>query len=60
MNKPTDETKPKTARVEVKTNALRIGDFRYAAGHIIEALPLEEAEVRAKAGDIEIISVNPG
>lgn len=58
MPKPTPEIAT-TARVLVITHGLRIGDHKYAAGHIIEALPIAEAEFRAKSGDVEVLNVNP-
>ena len=60
MSKPTPATTTQpTARVLIITNGLRLGDYKYAAGHIIDALPLADAEFRAKSGDVEILSLNP-
>ena len=55
----TAATQPANARVCIITHALRIGDHLYAAGHVIQELPLAEAEFRAKAGELEILNLVP-
>jgi hypothetical protein len=49
----------KTAKVCVLKNGVRIGNFRYPAGAVIDAMPLDEVSLRTTAGDVELIEVNP-
>lgn len=48
---------PANARVQVITQGIRIGDHICAADHIIESLPLADAEYRAKAGEVIILNL---
>lgn len=49
----------KFARVRVIKNKTEIGNFRYAANHIIEKLPIADAEYREGRGEVKILNIVP-
>lgn len=57
-NDKTPAPNKKTARVRVLKNRLRVGDFYHAEGAEIPDMSLEEYEIRQKANEVELISVN--
>jgi hypothetical protein len=57
---PKDSPAPAaTARVQVIKHRLRVGDFIHPAGSIIDDMAVEEMKIRAAAGEVELISLNP-
>lgn len=48
----------KTARVEVIKDGVRIGNFTFAKGRIIESMDLDEMKIRTDAGEIRLVNVN--